>query len=161
MPWWGWLSIGIVLMGVELTAVDAAFYLIFVGAAAVCVGIIGLAGVDLPVWGPVGWRFAVLAVASMVLFRGKLYDKHPRRGLPGFEYKVAGRVVSVAEDVPSRAVRRGWSSKGQPMDRGQRGPRRRSRPGRPRARGRTETASTCPSRDSRTKPLSTNPEEGR
>lgn len=98
MPWWGWVSIGIILMGVELTAVDAAFYLVFVGAAAVCVGIIGLAGFAMPVWGQL-LAFAVLAVASMVLFRGKLYDK-VRGGLPGFEYKVAGRFVSVEEEVP-------------------------------------------------------------
>ena len=98
MPWWGWLSIGIILMGMELTAVDAAFYLIFVGAAAVCVGIIDLAGVELPASGQL-LAFAVLAVLSMVLFRGKLYDRI-RGGLPGFEYTVAGRVVSVGEDVP-------------------------------------------------------------
>ena len=98
MPWWGWLSIGIILMGLELTAVDAAFYLIFVGAAAVCVGIIGLAGVELPLWGQL-LGFAVLAVTSMVWFRGRLYDRI-RGGLPGFEYKVAGRLVSVGEDVP-------------------------------------------------------------
>ena len=30
---------------------------------------------------------------------GKLYDRI-RGGLPGFEYTVAGRVVSVGEDVP-------------------------------------------------------------
>lgn len=98
MPWWGWLSIGIVLMGVELTAVDAAFYLIFVGAAAVCVGIVGLAGVALPLEGQL-LAFAVLAVVSMVWFRKKLYDRI-RGGLPGFEYTLAGRVVSVGEDVP-------------------------------------------------------------
>ncbi len=98
MPWWGWVSIGIILMGVELTAVDAAFYLIFVGAAAVCVGIVGLAGVDLPVWGQL-LGFAILAVVSMVLFRGRLYDRI-RGGLPGFEYQVAGRIVSVGEEVP-------------------------------------------------------------
>ena len=98
MPWWGWISIGIILMGAELTAVDAAFYLIFVGAAAVCVGIVGLAGVEVPVWGQL-LGFAILAVASMVLFRGRLYDRI-RGGLPGFEYKVAGRFVSVGEDVP-------------------------------------------------------------
>ena len=98
MPWWGWVSIGIILMGVELTAVDAAFYLIFVGAAAVCVGIVGLAGVDLPVWGQL-LAFAILAVASMVTFRRRLYDRI-RGGLPGFEYQVAGRIVSVGEEVP-------------------------------------------------------------
>ena len=97
MPWWGWVSIGIVLMGVELVAVDAAFYLVFVGAAAVCVGIIGLAGLALPEWGQL-LVFAVLAVASMVLFRGRLYDRI-RGGLPGFEYTVDGRVVSVEEEV--------------------------------------------------------------
>ena len=74
MPWWGWVSMGIILMGVELTAVDAAFYLIFVGAAAVCVGLVGLAGVDLPVWGQL-LGFAILAVAFMVMFRGRLYDR--------------------------------------------------------------------------------------
>ena len=98
MPWWGWVSIGIILMGVELTAVDAAFYLIFVGAAAVCVGIVGLAGVDLPVWGQL-LGFAILAVMSMVMFRGRLYDRI-RGGLPGYEYQVAGRIVSVGEEVP-------------------------------------------------------------
>lgn len=97
MPWWGWVSFGIVLMGVELVAVDAAFYLIFVGAAAVCVGIIGLAGLALPEWGQL-LVFAVLAVASMVLFRGRLYDRI-RGGLPGFEYTVDGRIVSVEEEV--------------------------------------------------------------
>lgn len=104
MPWWGWLSLGIVLMGVELTAVDAAFYLIFVGAAAVLVGLIGLGGVELPVWGQL-LAFAVLAVVSMVWFRGKLYDRI-RGGLPGFEYTVAGRIVSVGEDVPLGAQTR-------------------------------------------------------
>ncbi len=98
MPWWGWVSFGIVLMGLELTAVDAAFYLVFVGAAAVCVGVLGFAGVAMPVWGQL-LAFAALAVVSMVWFRRKLYDK-VRGGLPGFEYEVAGTVVSVREEVP-------------------------------------------------------------
>ena len=98
MPWWGWVSVGILLMGVELAVVDAAFYLVFVGAAAVCVGIIGLAGFALPESGQL-LAFAVLAVASMVLFRRKLYDKI-RGGLPGFEYTVEDRVVSVEEELP-------------------------------------------------------------
>ncbi len=98
MPWWIWVSIGIVLMGLELAAVDAAFYLVFVGAAAVVVGIVGLAGVELPLWGQLS-AFAVLAVVSMVWFRRKLYDR-VRGGLPGFEYDMMGRIVSVGEDVP-------------------------------------------------------------
>lgn len=97
MPWWGWLIVGILLMGVEMTALDAAFYLIFIGAAAICVGILGLMGLTLPVWGQ--WLlFAVLAVASMVLFRKKLYNRF-RGGLPGFENTSVGAVVTVREEV--------------------------------------------------------------
>ena len=97
MPWWGWLITGILLMGVEMAALDAAFYLIFIGAAAICVGILGLMGLALPVWGQ--WLlFAVLAVASMVLFRKKLYNRF-RGGLPGFENTLVGAVVAVREEV--------------------------------------------------------------
>ncbi len=98
MPWWGWLIVGILLMGVEMAALDAAFYLIFIGAAAICLGILGLMGLTLPVWGQ--WLlFAVLAVASMVLFRKKLYNRF-RGGLPGFENTSLGAVVTVREAVP-------------------------------------------------------------
>lgn len=98
MPWWGWLIVGVLLMGAEMTAVDAAFYLIFVGAAAICLGILGLAGLTLPVWGQ--WLlFSVLAVSSMVLFRQKLYNKL-RGGLPGFQNTAVGAVVAVKETVP-------------------------------------------------------------
>ncbi|MCY3730477.1 MAG: NfeD family protein [Rhodospirillaceae bacterium] len=98
MVWWGWLVVGLLLMGAELTAVDAAFYLIFVGAAAICLGIIGLAGVTLPIWGQ--WLlFSILAIGSMVLFRQKLYNQL-RGGLPGFENTTVDALVAVREDVP-------------------------------------------------------------
>ena len=98
MNWWGWLIIGFVLMGAELTAVDAAFYLIFVGAAAILMGILGLVGVSLPIWAQ--WvLFAVLAVGSMVLFRQKLYDRL-RGGAAGFDGSAAGAMVAVKEVVP-------------------------------------------------------------
>lgn len=99
MPWWGWVTLGVLLMGAELTAVDAAFYLIFVGAAAICMGLLGLGGLDLPIWGQY-LAFAVLAISSMVLFREKLYVKL-RGGVPGFGDSYAGRVVKVGEDVPA------------------------------------------------------------
>ena len=98
MNWWGWLIIGFVLMGAELTAVDAAFYLIFVGAAAILMGVLGLVGVTLPIWAQ--WvLFAVLAVGSMVLFRQKLYDRL-RGGAAGFDGSAAGATVAVKEVVP-------------------------------------------------------------
>ena len=98
MVWWGWLIVGLLLMGAELTAVDAAFYLIFVGAAAICLGLVGLAGVTLPIWGQ--WLlFSVLAIGSMVLFRQKLYARL-RGGAAGFENTAVGALVTVSENVP-------------------------------------------------------------
>ena len=99
MPWWAWIGVGIALVGVELVAADLAFYFVFIGVAAIVVGVLEAAGAELP---PAGqWlTFAVLAVAAMVLFREKLY-KRLRGGLPGFDNAVAGAGrVSVAHEVP-------------------------------------------------------------
>ncbi len=98
MPWWAWLGTGIVLVGIELVGADLAFYLVFVGAAAMVVGIVEAAGAELPATGQ--WlAFAALAVAGMVLFRERLYN---RLRAPGFDNAVAGAAgrVSVAEAVP-------------------------------------------------------------
>lgn len=96
MAWWLWLVLGGVLAAVELLG-DAAFYFIFLGAAAVLVGVLELAGAGLPVWAQ--WLlFAASSVASMVLFRRKLYER-VRGGLPGYDGSVAGTVVDVLEDV--------------------------------------------------------------
>lgn len=103
MSWWGWLIVGIVLAGAELMT-DAAFYLVFAGAAALVVGLVGLAGVGLPVWAQ--WlAFSVLAVASMVLFRRKLYDRL-RGGGAEFRHPAVGAAVEVDEEVaPGRRTR--------------------------------------------------------
>ncbi len=99
MPWWVWLTAGIVLMVLELAAVDAAFYLVFLGAAAVLVGIAVLGDPGLPIWGQ--WvLYGVLAVASMVFFRRKLYDRL-RGGAQGFDNSTVGEIVEVEEDVPA------------------------------------------------------------
>lgn len=73
MPWWGWLVIGSGLLGVEMFVIDAQFYLVFLGASAVIVGLIGLAGIAIPEWSQ--WLiFAALAVIAMVTFRRRIYD---------------------------------------------------------------------------------------
>lgn len=99
MPWWGWLIVGIVLIGIELTAADLAFYLVFIGAAAVVVGVLEAGGAGLPATGQ--WLlFAVLAVGTMLLFRERLYTR--LRTVPGFDNAAAGPAGTVAidEDVP-------------------------------------------------------------
>lgn len=96
MSWWGWLIFGIVLAGAELLS-DAAFYLVFAGAAAIVVGVLGLTGIGLPVWAQ--WvAFSVLAIVSMVLFRRKLYDRL-RGGGRELRHPAVGAVVDVAEDI--------------------------------------------------------------
>ena len=73
MPWWAWLVIGIGLLGVEMFVIDAQFYLVFLGAAATIVGLLGLAGVTTPEWAQ--WLiFSILSVATMLAFRRRLYE---------------------------------------------------------------------------------------
>ncbi len=73
MPWWAWIVLGIGLLGVELLLVDAQFYLVFIGLSAAAVGLLGLAGVNLPEWAQ--WlAFAVLALVTMLTFRKRVYE---------------------------------------------------------------------------------------
>jgi hypothetical protein len=73
MNWWGWTIAGAVLLGAELTFVNAQFYLVFVGSAAIFVGLI-TAAMPVAVWAQ--WAlFALLAVVSMVTFRRRVYDR--------------------------------------------------------------------------------------
>ena len=95
MPWWGWMIIGALLLGSELLGVEAAFYLVFIGIAAMITGLIELAGADLPLW--VQWIvFSVIAIVLMVLFRKKLYAKLRGSGV-GYETGPAGEIVTVDE----------------------------------------------------------------
>jgi membrane protein implicated in regulation of membrane protease activity len=62
MPWWGWIVVGAALLGAE-TIVDAQFYLVFFGVAALLTGALGAAGMAGPVW--MQWAiFGVLCVAG-------------------------------------------------------------------------------------------------
>jgi membrane protein implicated in regulation of membrane protease activity len=77
MPWWGWIVLGTALLGAELFVVPADFYLVFLGVAALAVGVLGFVGVELPAWAQ--WAtFGGLAVLSLVCFRGWLRARWPR-----------------------------------------------------------------------------------
>lgn len=74
MPWWGWIILGTLLLGSELLGVDAAFYLLFVGLAAVMTGLLEVAGIALEPW--LQWlTFAVLSLVFMVAFRKRIYTR--------------------------------------------------------------------------------------
>jgi len=74
MPWWAWVVTGMVLFGAELFGVSAQFYLVFLGVAAIAVGLIGSLGVHLPEWAQFT-TFAVLALVSMFSFRRRVYQR--------------------------------------------------------------------------------------
>ena len=97
MTWWGWMILGAVLLGAELFAVDAQFYLVFLGVSAAIVGLGGLFGIAAPEW--VQWlAFAVIALIFFLTFRRALYDKI-RGGGQGFENAIAGDSIAIEEDL--------------------------------------------------------------
>jgi membrane protein implicated in regulation of membrane protease activity len=77
MAWWGWITAGALLLAAELGLVDADFYLVFLGIAALAVGGLALAGLSGPAW--LQWLlFAAIALVCLVAFRRKLYERaHP------------------------------------------------------------------------------------
>ena len=98
MYWWAWIAVGAILLGSELAFIDAQFYLVFVGASAFAVGMLQLAGIALAVW--LQWLiFAVLAAASMVTFRRRIYESM-RRGLPAMKSGPAGEIVTMPMALP-------------------------------------------------------------
>ena len=73
MPWWGWMVLGGLLLAAEI-GVSTDFWLAVIGAAALGIGLLGLAGVDAPLW--VQWlAFAGLAVVLAVFVRGPAYQR--------------------------------------------------------------------------------------
>jgi len=104
MYWWAWIAAGAILFGAELTFVDAQFYLVFVGAAALITGSLRLLGLDLAVW--LQWLiFATIAVASMVFFRRRIYERL-RGSLPAMRTGPVGETVTVgAALLPGEACR--------------------------------------------------------
>jgi len=97
MPWWGWIIFGAFLLGSELLVVDAAFYLVFIGIAAMLTGVPELIGIKLEFW--VQWMlFAGLSLVSMVMFREKLYKKI-RGGGPGFDASPTGEILKLEESL--------------------------------------------------------------
>lgn len=95
MTWWGWMILGAVLFGAEMFAIDAQFYLVFLGLSALLVGLSSMLGIAAPEW--VQWlAFASLSLISMLTFRRSLYQKI-RGNVKGFKEGIAGESVTVTE----------------------------------------------------------------
>ena len=104
MTWWSWMVLGAVLLGAELFAVDAQFYLVFLGVSAALVGLAGLFGLVMPEWAQ--WTaFATLSLISFFTFRKSLYAKI-RGGVVGFRATLSGDVINVVDDLAAGAEAR-------------------------------------------------------
>lgn len=97
MTWWGWMILGAILLGAELFAVDAQFYLVFLGVSAAIVGLGTLLGISIPEWGQ--WlAFAILSLTFFFTFRRMLYEKI-RGGGVGYREPLSGVSLTVAEEL--------------------------------------------------------------
>ena len=93
MQWWAWIAVGAILLGSELTFVNAQFYLVFLGVSAFVVGLLQVTGLLAADW--LQWAaFAVIAVTSMLAFRKKIYEKL-RHSLPPLRSGPAGETVTL------------------------------------------------------------------
>ena len=114
MAWWSWCILGAVLLGIELLAVDAQFYLVFAGLAAVIVGLLGLVGLALPDAGQ--WLlFGVLAVAAMFTLRRPIYAKLMNRSFGNVSTDLDQRVTLPQDLPPGKSCRieyrgSGWTA---------------------------------------------------
>lgn len=104
MTWWGWMMLGVVMLGAELFAIDAQFYLVFLGISAALVGLAGLLGVSMPEWAQ--WTaFASLSLISFFTFRKSLYQKI-HEGAKGFRSSIAGETLNIIDALePGRETR--------------------------------------------------------
>lgn len=97
MTWWSWMILGAVLLGAELFAVDAQFYLVFLGVSAALVGLASLLGIAMPEW--VQWMsFALVSLFFFLTFRRTLYARI-RGGGEDYRGSIAGESVRVLEDL--------------------------------------------------------------
>lgn len=97
MTWWTWMILGAVLLGAELFAIDAQFYLVFLGISAALVGLASLLGITMPEWAQ--WMaFAALSLISFFTFRKSLYEKI-RGDAPGFRETLVGNSIEVPETL--------------------------------------------------------------
>jgi inner membrane protein len=104
MQWWAWMTLGAVLLGSELTLVNADFYLVFIGGAALIVGLVDLVGLHPADW--LQWlAFIALAVTSLVAFRRRVYQRL-RPNLPTVRCGPEGDTVILPASLPPGATLR-------------------------------------------------------
>ena len=104
MPWWGWVTLGTLLLASELFVVDAAFYLVFVGVSGIVVGMALLFGIPMEPWAQ--WLvFGLIAIVSMLALRRRIYQLL-RGNAVGYDATPRGDTVRLEEDLAPGASSR-------------------------------------------------------
>lgn len=101
MQWWGWIVVGALLLSSELF-VPMDFFLVFLGVAALIVGGVGLAGLDVPIWGQ--WLlFGALSLVLLVVVRGRLKRRLPA-GDPRVDDTLVGEIALIHQHLDAGAT---------------------------------------------------------
>jgi membrane protein implicated in regulation of membrane protease activity len=94
--WWGWIVAGALLLAAELM-IPTDFFLVFLGGAALAVGLVGLAGINLPIWGQ--WLlFAAVALVLLVGVRRRLQRRQPASD-PRIDDRLIGEIALIREPL--------------------------------------------------------------
>lgn len=99
MTWWAWVVGGAILLGAELSLVNAQFYLVFVGGAAILTGLATLAWPDIEAW--IQWAvFALLCAVSVLGLRRRIYENlRARSGEKTITEQAVGRTIELPVDL--------------------------------------------------------------
>jgi hypothetical protein len=104
MPWWAWLVLGLILLGGEMVT-PGGFYLLFFGCGALAVGLLGLGGLETPVWGQ--WLlFTLLSLTLVVVVRPRIVGRLRGSGST-MDDTVVGEWVLVETPIARGAIGRG------------------------------------------------------
>lgn len=104
MTWWAWMILGAAFLSIELFAVEAQFYLVFLGVSAALVGLLGLFGIALPEWGQ--WlAFTAMSLIFFFSFRPMIYSRI-RSGGESYPESMSGESVTLDSELAPGAETR-------------------------------------------------------
>jgi inner membrane protein len=101
MPWWAWILSGLGLLGLELLL--GSFYLLFLGLAAIIVGLMAMFGASGPLW--LEWLlFIGFSTALVLLLRKPLLGKFNLRSDPRDIDTLVGVAAVAVDTIPPGGI---------------------------------------------------------
>ncbi len=98
MSWWIWVILGLMLLGAEV-ALPGGIVMLFFGAAAIVVGVLGALGLGGPAWLQFV-LFSILSVVSLLVLRDPILERMKVRGGEAQEIdSLVGTTAIVDQDL--------------------------------------------------------------